>query len=191
MTDQTVSLIRRLSERLSLEFDETKKRIEGIQSFFMRENRGRKLSMGNLFRQFGVSIEENCAWRSELFNPEDYLDPDKTLASILSGLETHFSLAAVTNNTVHIGKRTLNALGVERFFPVIIGLDTSLVSKPHERPFRLACEALGLPCSRLVSIGDRFEVDIELPLVMGMGGILVESMADTYSLPETLQTVTQ
>jgi phosphoglycolate phosphatase/putative hydrolase of the HAD superfamily len=35
-----------------------------------------------------------------------------------------------------------------------------------------------------VSIGDRCDIDIALPLELGMGGILVEGVEDVYALGE-------
>jgi phosphoglycolate phosphatase/putative hydrolase of the HAD superfamily len=70
------------------------------------------------------------------------------------------------------------------------------VSKPHEAPFRKAVELLGigalgseapsLPLESCVSIGDRYDIDIALPLKLGMGGILVDGVEDVYGLGERL-----
>jgi hypothetical protein len=38
-----------------------------------------------------------------------------------------------------------------------------------------------------ISIGDRYDVDIEVPLAMGMGGILVEGAAEVAKLPGFLR----
>jgi phosphoglycolate phosphatase/putative hydrolase of the HAD superfamily len=75
---------------------------------------------------------------------------------------------------------------VEDCFTAITGLDTCMVSKPHRLPFRRAAESLGLAPEHCISIGDRYEIDIALPLDMGMGGILVEGVEDVYALPELL-----
>ena len=37
-----------------------------------------------------------------------------------------------------------------------------------------------------LSVGDRYDIDIALPLELGMGGILVDGVEDVYRLPEIL-----
>ena len=37
-----------------------------------------------------------------------------------------------------------------------------------------------------VSIGDRYTIDIELPVKMGMGGILVSGVEEVYDIPRIL-----
>ncbi|MDR2111049.1 MAG: HAD hydrolase-like protein, partial [Spirochaetaceae bacterium] len=57
---------------------------------------------------------------------------------------------------------------------------------PHRAPFLRASEMLGFPPPACVSIGDRYEVDIEPPLELGMGGVLVDGVEDVYGLPRFL-----
>jgi FMN phosphatase YigB (HAD superfamily) len=115
-----------------------------------------------------------------------------------------------------VGFASLEALGVKDFFSVIVGLDDTLASKPDPAPFILAArrlralrEAASPPSARaeapsspealaagtaaqespfagLVSLGDRYDVDLAPALALGMGAILVESVSEIYSLPEIL-----
>ena len=70
----------------------------------------------------------------------------------------------LTNNPTSIGRRTLQALGVERFFPIVIGLDTIAEPKPTMIPFRIVSQTYDVPLTEMVSIGDRFAIDIQLPV---------------------------
>ena len=151
-----------------------------------REHGGAQISLANVFTAFGVSIEETIKWREELIEPECYLTADEQLRRALEQLESRFALAVVTNNPVSIAARTLAVLGVEDLFRVIIGLDTCGVSKPHEQPLIRAAMLCGTGPESCVSVGDRYDIDIALPLEMGMGGILVDGVKDVYTLPEVL-----
>jgi putative hydrolase of the HAD superfamily len=53
-------------------------------------------------------------------------------------------------------------------------------------PFRIVSDRLQVPFVEMVSIGDRVAVDLELPIENGMGGILIECIADVYELPNVL-----
>ena len=46
----------------------------------------------------------------------------------------------------------------------------------------MALEKLGLEAKDCVAVGDRFNIDVELPLKMGMGGVLVEGVEEVYNL---------
>jgi len=46
-----------------------------------------------------------------------------------------------------------------------------------------AARLCGVSQEKCVSVGDRFDIDIALPLELGMGGILVDGVEDVYKLP--------
>ena len=180
-------MTKRLAQEKGKSFDQMKRELDALQKAFQDQNEGRKLSIGNLFNRFGISFEENVKWREELFQPEDYLTKDDQLVETLAKLSQRYKIAAVSNNATRIVQRTLAALGVEDYFESVIGLDMSLVSKPTMKPFQMTADVLGLAFDELVSIGDRVEIDLELPVQNGMGGVLIESIQDVYALPEVLQ----
>jgi phosphoglycolate phosphatase/putative hydrolase of the HAD superfamily len=148
---------------------------------------GKGTSLGNILAAMGISLDENIRWREAFLEPGDFLGEDPKLKETLGVLRADYALALVTNNPVLVAGKTLRALGVEAFFPVIVGIDTCRVSKPHRVPYLKVAELLGLDPSGCISIGDRYEIDIELPLELGMGGILVEGVGDVYRLPPLLK----
>lgn len=152
----------------------------------IREATGGNTSTGNLMSGLGISIRESAYWRDELFRPEDHLSYDRHLIKTIADLSDSYRLAAVTNNTVTVGRRTLAVLGVDGLFRTIVGLDTCFVSKPAKEPYEKAIELLSVSAERTISFGDRYEVDIAVPLAMGMGGCLIETMQDIYQLPVLL-----
>ncbi|MCA9734933.1 MAG: HAD family hydrolase [Deferribacteres bacterium] len=179
-------LVHRLSEYLRRPFEEIAKEVAEIKDEFKRLNQGKELSLGNTFLQFGISIDESVNWRRELFKPEEFFEPDLNLIQTMEKLQKRYKLNAVTNNPTIIGRKTLQALGIEAYFPHVIGLDVSGESKPTMKPFFMLSEKLQISLNEMVSIGDRFAVDLELPLANGLGGILVEKISDVYDLPTIL-----
>jgi phosphoglycolate phosphatase/putative hydrolase of the HAD superfamily len=201
LASQTELPLRRLARFHGKTYETMKAEFDAYRAAWEKEHRGRageeKISMGSAFTAFGISIEENVRWREELYQPERYLTEDRRLRETLlrlsgegrredspGGKDSPVLLTLLTNNPVSIARRTLRCLGVADCFSAITGLDTCMVSKPHRTLFSQA--SLGLPPERCVSIGDRYEIDIALPLEMGMGGVLVDGVEDVYALPDLL-----
>jgi phosphoglycolate phosphatase/putative hydrolase of the HAD superfamily len=185
---QIDSPIERLAAIRGLSFEKMKEEIAGFRRHWAETHGGKQVSLGNLFKEaFGISIEESIRWREELYEPAQYLKPDTKLRETLAALSaSSLTLGVLTNNPVLVARKTLACLGVEDLFPVIVGLDSCGVSKPHEKPLRRAAELLGAPVEACVSIGDRYDIDLALPLELGMGGILVDGVEDLYGLPGIL-----
>lgn len=184
---QNVVLIQRLAKLRGLSYEAMKVHIDEYRQAWARSHGGEQLSLGNTMMTFGVSIDESIRWRSELIHPEAYLAPDRKLRGTLLSMANLSGLAVVTNNPTDVAHRTLSALGVLDLFSVIVGLDTFRVSKPHDKSFLKAAENLQAPPEECVAIGDRYDIDIALPLKLGMGGILVDGVEDLESILTILQ----
>jgi len=178
--------IERLAQLRGLTFSEMNEAVNRFRKDWANEHDGQGISLGTVLLNFGIGIDETVRWREELYQPEQYLAKDSRLRSALEQLAARYVLAVVTNNPVSVAVRTLAVLGVEDLFSVIVGLDTCGVSKPHREPLMRAAALCGAVPENCVSVGDRYDIDIALPLELGMGGILVDGVEDVYTLPERL-----
>jgi len=178
--------VERLARLQGKTFEKMREEITAFQKNWAESHDGKKISLGNTFTHYGVSIEENIRWREELCKPEKYLVRDEALCQCLLQLARRFALAVVTNNPVSVAERTLSVLGAHDIFQKIVGLDTLCLSKPHEKIFKEAARLCNAPAEQCVSVGDRYDIDIALPLELGMGGILVDGVEDVYKLPDFL-----
>ena len=183
---QVELLVGRFAREMNLSMDSARKLIAQRKELHANTTGGNATSTGNIMLELGVTIAENARWRDELFEPERHLTKDQGTIDALRVLSARYRVAAVTNNTYSIGRRTLSHLGLVSFFSVIVGLDTCYVSKPAVEPYQEALSRLSSSPDQAVSIGDRYSVDMEVPLAMGMGGVLVEKLDDLYCLPEAL-----
>jgi phosphoglycolate phosphatase/putative hydrolase of the HAD superfamily len=179
--------VRRLAELRGLSFEAMNAEIAAYRERWAADHGGRATSLGHVFQAWGVSMEENIRWREALYEPEKYLRADDRLRQTLCALSggdaaAPRALAVVTNNPLSVARRTLAVLGVGDLFPVVVAPDTCGVSKPHRAPYLKAAELLGAAAGSCVSVGDRYDIDIALPLELGMGGILVDGVEDVYQL---------
>jgi phosphoglycolate phosphatase/putative hydrolase of the HAD superfamily len=184
---QIANQVALLAADLGMAPADLQRRLEAWTEAFRKTHGDRKPSFGNtLLGALGYPIEKSVELRRRAIRPEDYLTRDDRLAQVLGELRGRYRLVLVTNNPSDVAVRTLEVLGVREFFPRIIGLEEAGHSKPHPAALDLAYQALGLAAPQVVSVGDRYPVDLEVPLGRGSGGVLVESMEDVYALPGVL-----
>ncbi len=151
---------------------------------------GAKTSLANVLLHFGVPVAQSIEWRRTLIKPEEFLKPDPDLKKALTALAGRAKLLCVTNNPVATAYRNLKALDIadvlcpRKTAEDIVGLDTCGVSKPDRRVFLRALQVLDLAPGQIVSVGDRFDIDLACPLEMGMSGLLVDGPCDIADFAE-------
>lgn len=184
--EQVDCQVREFAKLKNLTSDEARKLVFDFRKKFAEENGGKKISLGNLLTNFGIPIEQSIQWRNDLMRPEDFLVRDEKLIYELQILSKKYKLICVTNNPVKPARKTLEVIGISDFFEHIVGLDTCYKSKPAREPFEKALELTKTTAENAVAIGDRYDLDVQLPLQMGMGGIEVSGVEDVYDLNKIL-----
>jgi len=180
-------LVERLARERGVSVKIVQDQVRRFRDEYARNHGGAVQSLGNTFVALGVPIQTSVEWREQLIHPEDYLSRDERLRRTLEELATYYALAAVTNNPVKVGVRTLEVLGVSDLVQSVIGLDSTGTSKPNTQPFRHVCAVLDTPPLETISVGDRMDVDIVPAREIGMGAILVDGVEDVYQLPAVLR----
>lgn len=188
-------LIRELARSRGLTYQTMAKAVEQVRNEHTEAHPGSKTSLGNVMAALGVDIATSVNWRTRFIIPSDYIRPDATLRQTLSILASASAgpkavLVAVTNNPRSVGEATLQALGIRDLFLRVVGLDDTMKSKPAAEPYLLAASLAGVAPERCLSIGDRYDVDLAIPLGLGMGAMLVSGVEDVYTLPTYLLQVT-
>lgn len=185
--EQVDAQIRHFAHIKGISENDARKKIQSYRSAWSREHEGKKISLGNTFTAFGISIEESIRWRNELLSPEIYLKKDERLIASLVELKKSYKLIALTNNPVTAARKTLRAIGADTAITDIVGLDTCMKSKPAIETLEKVREITGTPYENCISIGDRYDIDLALPLKLGCGAILVNRAEDIYELADILK----
>ena len=184
--------VRQFAKDRGITADEARRMVADYRKKFAAEHNGSKVSLGNTLLAFGVPIAQSVEWRRQLLEPADFLGRDDRLIETLKVLQSKYQLICVTNNPVLPARKTLDAIGVSEFFPEIVGLDTCFKSKPALEPFETAVERLSksarteIKAENCLAVGDRYDMDIKLPLEMGMGGILVSGVEEVYQIVKSV-----
>ncbi|MCR5288566.1 MAG: HAD family hydrolase [Treponema sp.] len=179
--------LRHYAQLTNQPYPEIKQKVENYQKEWSKQHGGKILTLANTMLQlFGISIETSIDWRRTLFTPEAFLSKDDCLIKTVQTLRKRYQLICVTNNPVLPATKTLKAIGIDHLIPTVIGIDVCHVSKPAPEPFLLAAEKTGAQPEECLSVGDRYDVDLALPLALGMGAIEVTGVKDVYMLPDIL-----
>ena len=190
--EQVDCQVRQFAKERGITADEARRMVADYRKKFAAEHNGSKVSLGNTLLAFGVPISQSVEWRRELLEPADFLARDEQLIKTLEALQSKCKLICVTNNPVLPARKTLEAIGISDFFPEIVGLDTCFKSKPAVEPFETAVKRLSdsaedeIKAENCLAVGDRYDMDIALPLEMGMGGILVTGVEEVYQIPQSM-----
>ena len=186
--EQVDCQVRQFAKERGITADEARRMVADYRKKFAAEHNGSKVSLGNTLLAFGVPIAQSVEWRRQLLEPADFLGRDDRLIETLKVLQSKYQLICVTNNPVLPARKTLDAIGISDFFPEIVGLDTCFKSKPALEPFQTAVERLSksagkeIKAENCLAVGDRYDMDLALPLEMGMGGILVSGVEEVYQI---------
>ena len=186
--EQVDCQVRQFAKERGITADQARRMVADYRKQFAAEHNGSKVSLGNTLLAFGVPISQSVEWRRSLLEPADFLSRDEQLIETLKILQSKYKLICVTNNPVLPARKTLDAIGISEFFPEIVGLDTCLKSKPAIEPFQTAVDRLGdgITAENCLAVGDRYDMDIALPLEMGMGGILISGVEEVYQIPKSV-----
>jgi phosphoglycolate phosphatase/putative hydrolase of the HAD superfamily len=170
--------IRYYAEINKIKYEEALKLINDYREEYSIKNNGKKISLGNTLTAFGISIQESILWRNKLMFPENFLNQNDKLKGEIQKLKEKYKLVCVTNNPKEVAFKTLKAIGLEKLIPDIIALDSFLESKPSQKMLNHALEITNSIPEECISIGDRFDIDLALPLEMKMGAVLVNGDED-------------
>lgn len=181
-------LVRELARIWGEPYDEVAALVERTRAALADAEGRASTSLGNAMAALGVDIGTGVEWRRRLIRPERFLSVDPALVAALSGLRDRYgsALVAVTNNPRSVGEATLEALGVHGLFSAVVGLDDTMRSKPAAEPYLLAARLAGAEPGACISVGDRYDVDLAVPLELGMGAALVDGVEDVYGLAEAI-----
>jgi pyrophosphatase PpaX len=108
-----------------------------------------------------ASSEEEVAVLLERYRAYQHIHHDRltrcyddvpTVVATLA--ERGYPLAIVTSKASSIAKRSLGWVGLDRYFPVVVGFDETTRHKPDPEPVLVALERLGASADRAVFVGD-------------------------------------
>lgn len=90
------------------------------------------------------------------------IDNTRPYAGVKETLEElrDYKKAVISNKREYLSKKTLEGLGLLRYFEIVLGSDSTPEKKPSPLPVRMVLEKLNIPGSEAVIVGDS-DLDIK------------------------------
>ena len=136
--------------------------------------------------ELGIEVEEFHRALQQYVHPERYLAPDPVLCALLDSLRSSCDLFIYTNNNLPLTQKILALLGVEDLFERLFTIEYSGVPKPDAETLRRLMAEIGGPPASQLFIGDRQQVDLQLPASLGVPILLVNETADLLQIHKLL-----
>ncbi|MFD0360536.1 HAD family hydrolase [Nocardia sp. GCM10030253] len=141
----------------------------------------RRLRITHLADEFGQGVwsdDRADAWFSEYLVQYEaawrtYPDVAPTLAA-LAAEHGQLRLGVITNGDSEQQRRKLTKVGLGGLLANVTISSEIGIAKPHPAIFLAACDALRLPPSRVVYLGDRLRTDAEAAIAAGLQGVWLD-----------------
>lgn len=147
--------------------DEAKRKIETALGTYSKAE-GRPSLYGAAL-SLGVPDQIIERLQRRYVNPKKLLKTDIELADLLSRLASRSKLALLTNTRTSIAMQALEALGIKKdVFIEVWGGDILCSPKPNADEIIRLCAELDVLPSNVVSVGDRWEVDLAPAIKAGL-----------------------
>jgi HAD superfamily hydrolase (TIGR01549 family) len=133
-------------------------------------------SVSRLITSMGLSIKEWNEYRDQRFDLSSLVNQNRNLSGTISEISKFVKLALVTNNTQLMTSNILRKLSIkESIFSVIVTSDNGFPLKPDTDSFSHIKRLLNVSINEIISIGDRYEVDVEPVLQLGGNGVVIST----------------
>ena len=141
-------------------------------------------SVSSLMKSLGMTLKSWNHYRDSKFDVSKLILPNRRLVLDLAIMAKNFQTVLLTNNTIFSTKRILSKLGFinQKPFNLIITSDFGLELKPNSESFNYIKKTFDIQFSNMISIGDRYDVDISPLIGLGGNGILISDPSEITTI---------
>jgi putative hydrolase of the HAD superfamily len=125
--------------------------------------------------ELGGDIHQLHAHFAAEINPELYLGHDEQLVTFLEMLAKKFDLYIYTNNNRNLCGRIMKSLGITGCFSKVFTIEDYWQPKPDISALKNIFARTGKSPAECLFVGDRYDIDLRLPVSLGCPVFLVSS----------------
>lgn len=141
-------------------------------------------SVTQLMLKMGMGLEEWNLYREKCFRIKMHLSDSKIVnKEVLYEIAKTFPIFLLTNNTLNVVRELLENMNIsEKIFEKIITADDDNYRGDKLEGIKMISKISGIKLQNILSVGDKFCVDIEPFIKIGGNGFLVEDPKDIEKL---------
>ena len=147
---------------------------------------GTDSTLSHACMELGGDLKELHRRFAEEIVPEPFLSRDDRVVKLLQSLGSKYELLIYTNNNRRLSARIMDAIGVTGLFRQILTIEDYWQPKPDRGALEQIYQALGRKPAECLFIGDRYDIDLRLPAVMGSTVFLATSVEELLPLNKLL-----
>ena len=136
--------------------------------------------------ELGGTVQQLHRHFQETLQPEAFLARDDRVVDLLQRLSQRYSLFIYTNNNRLLTERIVSLLGFDEMFSRIFTIDDSWQGKPDQQMLVRLLDQIALKPGEVLFVGDRYDVDLQLPEQLGCPVQLSQSVEQLLSLKKLL-----
>jgi putative hydrolase of the HAD superfamily len=156
----------------------------------LQEARSCQSGSGGTLSRAVVSLGGNLKELHRRFNldvhPEEVLQPDPRVRQLLESLAARFELHVYTNNNQALSGRIMAQLGLEGCFQRVFTIEDSWRPKPDLVVLQGILDTIGKKPGETLFVGDRYEVDLQLPATLGCAVLETRTVEELLTLAQLI-----
>ncbi|GFO67074.1 haloacid dehalogenase [Geomonas limicola] len=134
----------------------------------------------------GGTLQELHRRFSEDIHPEQLLAPDPRVQRLLEHLGERYELYVYTNNNRSLSGRIMAQLAIRGYFKEVFTIEDSWRPKPDRAVLTGILESIGRTPGETLFVGDRYQVDLELPQSLGCAILETRTIEELLTLGQLL-----
>jgi len=153
--------------------------------------KGREATLSLVCIELGGSVAGFHATVTPLLHPEMHLKPDYRVKDLLTSLAERFNLYLYTNNNRTLTDRILKTIELSSLFKEIFTIEDFWRPKPDQDVLKYIFSTIHRIPEECLFVGDRYDVDLKLPVKMGSTPFLVTDIQALLGLETFLSPLHQ
>lgn len=142
----------------------------------LTEEQGGVATLSGVCGSLGGSVAEMHAFFREKLAPESFLTRDQRVVDLLGRLRTRFKIYLYTNNNRALSEKITQILGIDSCFDGMFTIDDDWKAKPDSEKLDRILGKIGVRPGEALFVGDRYDVDLQVPEKLGCPVYLSQSV---------------
>lgn len=151
----------------------------------LSKDKGFRVSLTTTLVELDIDLNYWSTWQSKV-DLREHTMPDPGIRACIADVSNQYTVFVLTNMTSQLAMRTLEFIGINDYVMELFTSDQESFAKPDIDIYRYLSHKYSLPPEEILSVGDRFHVDLSPAIAFGAYGFEVTNKDDLIALGKKL-----